>query len=169
MGESAAFGPLINLYKRQLFSYFFKLIGDRVIAEDLFQETLIKVWRGLPSYSEKSKFSSWLFAIAHNTAMDSLRAKHRNKIFSNNEEPDQFIGVSDPHQEFLNSETTEIVSKAVDMLSPKQKEVFLLRVNGELSFKEIANLTGESLNTVLSHMHYSVQKLRKILRFENAR
>lgn len=168
MGDTAAFGPLIKIYKNRLFSYLFKISGEKKLAEDLFQETLIKVWKGFSNYSEQSKFSSWLFSIAHNTAMDSIRKNNREKIVEAVEEPDIFAGNSNPLKDIVSKETTQIISNAVDKLSPKQKEVFMLRVHGELTFKEISVLTGESLNTVLSHMHYSVKKLRKILRFENA-
>jgi len=168
MGESASFGPLIKIYKNRLFSYLIQISGDKNLAEDLFQETLIKVWSGLSNYSEQNRFSSWLFSIAHNTAMDSIRKNNRQRIVETVEEPDFYAGTANPHQEIVNKETTQIISSAIEKLSPKQKEVFLLRINGELTFKEISELTGESLNTVLSHMHYSVKKLRKILRFENA-
>ncbi|MDQ7816598.1 MAG: sigma-70 family RNA polymerase sigma factor [Melioribacteraceae bacterium] len=168
MGESAAFGPLIKIYKQRLISYLIKLSGDRKAAEDLFQETLVKVWHGLPKYSEQNKFSSWLFSIAHNTAMDALRKNGKNEIFEQVEEPDNFVSATNPYQEMINAETLEMISNAVDKFPAKQKEVFLLRIHGGMTFKEIADITGESLNTVLSHMHYSVKKLRKILRFQNA-
>lgn len=167
MGESAAFGPLVKIYRQRLYSYLFKLSGDRKMAEDLFQETLIKIWRGLPKYSEQNKFSSWIFSIAHNTAMDSLR-NNRNHVIEAVSESENFISEMDPYKDIVNAETSEMISNAVDKLPLKQKEVFLLRVNGDMTFKEIADLTGESLNTVLSHMHYAVKKLRNILRFQNA-
>lgn len=167
MGESAAFGPLMKIYKNRLFSYLIKISGDKNLAEDLLQETLIKVWKGFSNYSEQNRFSSWIFSIAHNTAMDSLRINNRHGVVEAVEDPDVYGGTSNPHQEVVKKETTQIISSAVEKLSPKQKEVFLLRIHGELTFKEISELTGESLNTVLSHMHYSVKKLRKMLRFEN--
>lgn len=167
MGESAAFGPLVKIYRQRLFSYLFKLSGNKKMAEDLFQETLIKIWRGLPKYSEQNKFSSWIFSIAHNTAMDSLR-NNKNLIFEADGGPEYFISDKDPYKEMVNAETSEMISSAVDKLPLKQKQVFLLRVNGDMTFKEIAELTGESLNTVLSHMHYAVKKLRNSLRFQNA-
>ncbi|MEW6508188.1 MAG: sigma-70 family RNA polymerase sigma factor [Bacteroidota bacterium] len=167
-GESAAFGPLVKIYKNRLFSYLFKISGDRNMAEDIFQETLIKVWKGFSRYSEQSRFSSWLFSIAHNTAMDSIRKKNSNKFVELVEEPDNFLGNSNPLKELVDKEVSKNISAAVDHLSPKQREVFLLRTYGEMTFKEISELTDEPLNTVLSHMHYSVKKLRNILRFEDA-
>jgi RNA polymerase sigma-70 factor (ECF subfamily) len=168
MGESAAFGPLVKIYRQRLFSYLFKLSGDRKLAEDLFQETLIKIWRGLPKYSEQNKFSSWIFSIAHNAAMDTIRTNNKNRVFEHAVEPDNFAGTTNPYQEIIDAETSEMISNAVDKLPAKQKEVFLLRIHGGMTFKEIAEITGESLNTVLSHMHYAVKKLRNTLRFQNA-
>ena len=82
-------------------------------------------------------------------------------------EPDELKSVDDPHKEFIINEANEMIEKAITMLSIKQKEVLLLRLYGELSFKEISDLTKQPLNTVLSHMHYSVKKIRKLLGNEN--
>ncbi len=138
------------------------------MAEDMLQETLIKVWNGFSNYSEQNRFSSWLFSIAHNTAMDSLRKNNKYKIYDTSSEPDNLSGKVNPYKDLVDKETSQSISKAVDQLSAKQKEVFLLRIQCEMTFKEISELTGEPLNTVLSHMHYSVKKLRKILRYVNA-
>ena len=165
-GNSSAFGPLMQIYRRQLYSYLFKLSGEITQAEDLFQETLIKTWKGIKKYSERQKFSSWLFAIAHNTAMDNLRKRNRDYMLADIE-PDKLESVDDPHKEFIINETNDMIEKAITMLSTKQKEVLLLRLYGELSFKEISDLTKQPLNTVLSHMHYSVKKIRKLLGNEN--
>jgi RNA polymerase sigma-70 factor, ECF subfamily len=165
-GDSAAFGPLMQIYRRQLFSYLFKLSGERTQAEDLMQETLIKTWSGIKKYSERQKFSSWLFTIAHNTAMDNLRKRNKDYMLSDIE-PDELQGTNDPHKEFILNERNAMIEKAMVTLSNKQKEVFLLRLYGEMSFKEISDLTKQPLNTVLSHMHYSVKKIKKILGNEN--
>lgn len=167
MGESAAFGPLIKLYRQRMLSYLFKLCGNRELAEDLFQETLIKIWRGLKNYKDQNKFSSWIFSIAHNTVMDKLRMNKREKDIYEIGDMEFPALTNDPYRELVDSETGEIISKAVDRLSLKQKEVFLLRIHGGMTFREISEITGESLNTVLSHMNYSVKKLRKMLRFQN--
>ena len=159
--DQAAFGSLINIYRKQLFSYLIRLSGDKMLAEDLFQETLIKVWKGLNNYNEQNKFSSWLFSIAHNVAVDSARNQIvRNKHVSPNENY-SFESGSNPHSDFIASETREILMSAVDTLPDKQKEVFLLRLHSGMPFKEIAELTKQPLNTVLGHMHYAVSKIRK--------
>ena len=98
-----------------------------MVAEDLFQETLIKVWKGLNNYNEQNKFSSWLFSIAHNVAMDSARSVGvRNKHMSSNDNL-TYQSASNPHTDFVATETREILISAVDTLPEKQKEVFLLR------------------------------------------
>ncbi|MCX6169533.1 MAG: RNA polymerase sigma factor [Ignavibacteriales bacterium] len=165
-GNTSAFGPLMQIYRRQLFSYLFKLSGERTQAEDLLQETLIKTWKGIKKYSERQKFSSWLFTIAHNTAMDNLRKRNNDYLISD-VEPDELQSANDPHKEFIKNETNTLIEKAIVTLSTKQKEVFLLRLYGEMSFKEISELTKEPLNTVLSHMHYSVKKIKKLLGNDN--
>ena len=99
--------------------------------------------------------------------MDSFRRKKvRSRVIHTDELPD-FTDNVNPQQEVELKETKDLLLEAVEKLSDKQKQVFLLRQHGELSFKEIASLTEQSLNTVLSHMHYSVKKIRKILREQN--
>lgn len=127
------------------------------------------MWQAMPAYSEQNKFSSWLFSIAHNTAMDALRKKLKEKLFDDSEDTELLPGRNNPHIELIGKETEEKISKAVDTLPVKQREVFLLRINGELTFKEIAAITGEPLNTVLSHMHYSVKKIKKIIGIDYAK
>jgi RNA polymerase sigma-70 factor (ECF subfamily) len=166
-GESEAFGMLINGYRRQLYSYLFKLSGDRTSAEDLFQETLIKVWKGIKKYKEQNKFSSWLFSIAHNVSLDAYRKRVvRSNIIHTDELPDKETN-KDPLSEVEAKELKEIINKTADQLPDKQKHVFLLRQHGGLTFKEISELTDEPLNTVLGHMHYATKKIRTALRKEN--
>jgi RNA polymerase sigma-70 factor (ECF subfamily) len=158
-GDSSAFGLLIKNYRRQLFSYLFKLSGDRTQAEDLFQEMLIKTWKGIKKYNEQQKFSSWLFTIAHNAAMDNIRKRKRDEAVSD-VEPDKLKSESNPLRDIVNNETKQLLEKAVLKLSSKQKDVFLLRIYSQMSFKEIAEISGEPVNTVLSHMNYAVKKIK---------
>jgi len=167
-GDNTAFGPLINNYKRQLYSYLWKLCGDKMTAEDLFQETLIKVWKGMSRYNEQNKFSSWLFSIAHNVAMDNHRKnKTRKSVMTTDELPEQSDYVT-PVNQLEASELSEMINSAVEELPVSQKRVFLLRQHGNMKFKEIADITGEPLNTVLAHMNYAVKKLRKVIEVRNA-
>jgi RNA polymerase sigma-70 factor (ECF subfamily) len=165
-GNNAAFGQLIQTYRRQLFSYLFRLSGERTQAEDLFQETLIKTWSGIKKYNEQQKFSSWLFTIAHNAAMDNLRKRKRDELITEIE-PDDLHSEANPLNELVKSENKKRMEKALLVLSEKQKEVFLLRLYSGTSFKEIAKITKEPINTVLSHMNYSIKKIKKVLGAEN--
>lgn len=157
-----AFKPLVQIYRRQLYSYLFKLSRSREEAEDLMQIVLIKIWKGITRYSEQQKFSSWLFTIAHNVAMDNLRKRNKEMLITAIE-PDELENSSNPHKELVESEIKAKINKAVELLSMKQKEVFLLRINGGLTFKEISGITKEPMNTVLSHMNYSIKKIKNYL------
>jgi len=161
--DAKAFGKLIQGYRVQLFSYLHRLCGDRMTAEDLFQETLIKVWKGFKSYNERNKFSSWLFSIAHNVAVDSIRRKSVTPPVRSFEDVLTFKSNNDPYEAFVEKETNELVMAAVSKLSEKQKQVFLLRQHSGMTFKEISEATNQPLNTVLGHMHYAVSGIRKKL------
>jgi len=130
-------------------------------ADDLFQETIIKVWKGFNSYNEQNKFSSWLFSIAHNVAVDSIKSRSTR---SRQASLDEIMNLADdynPHKKYVAQETRAMIMSAVDNLTDKQKEVFLLRMHSSMQFKEIAEVTKQPLNTVLGHMHYAVLKIRE--------
>ncbi len=161
--DAVAFGKLIQDYRIQLFSYLLRLCGDRMTAEDLFQETLIKVWKGFKSYNEQNKFSSWLFSIAHNVAVDSIRKESAKNMVRSFDDVQTITSDSNPHNTFVEKETNELVMAAISTLSEKQKQVFLLRQHSGMTFKEISKATNQPLNTVLGHMHYAVSGIRKKL------
>jgi RNA polymerase sigma-70 factor (ECF subfamily) len=165
LGEIEAFDELMNRYRRRLFSYLYRLCGNRTVAEDLLQETMIKIWRGIKRFSTDYRFSTWSFTIAYRLAIDEKRKrKVRMGIFAT--APREYTEVDrvTPLENLEDQEIRTAVRKALAGLPEKQRQVFLLRQHGEMSFKEIAHLTGEPLNTVLSHMHYAVKKLSNSLR-----
>jgi RNA polymerase sigma-70 factor (ECF subfamily) len=161
-GNESAFAPLIAIYKNKLFSYLYRLCGNREEAEDLFQETLIKAWKGMKHLHDQNKFSSWLFSIAHNLAMDSLSKKKRNFAMSLTNH-NNLLNPNNQFDNMIRNEEILEIQKIVEGFPPKQKEVFLLRIFGEKKFKEIAEIMNEPLNTVLSHMHYSIEKIKTIM------
>ncbi|HEX2984313.1 MAG TPA: sigma-70 family RNA polymerase sigma factor [Ignavibacteriales bacterium] len=167
-GDDKAFAVLMKQYRLRLGSYIFKSIGDRIAAEDVLQETLIKVWKGLGGYKSGTKFSSWLFSIAHNAAVDHIRKNIKAGMPEEFDDEKYFKQVDDPFKQLTAEETKKIVNEAVNKLPEKQRQVFLLRAEADMSFKEIAELTGEPLNTVLSHMRYAVIKLRNSVRLNDA-
>ncbi|MFH1943273.1 MAG: sigma-70 family RNA polymerase sigma factor [bacterium] len=165
-GNDRSFENLFKRYERPLFSFILKFVRDRQIAEDIFQQTWIKVLNGLTGYEEKGKFSSWLFGIANNCCIDHSRKETRSKVDdrASAEGMDLLEGDDcDPESTFLKQEETEWLEKAIQTLPIEQKEVVLLRFHGQLPFKEIARVLGSPLNTVLGRMHYAVCNLRKMV------
>jgi RNA polymerase sigma-70 factor (ECF subfamily) len=166
-GDVEAFEALVRKYQQPLFTFLMRLVGNRQSAEDLFQDTFVRVLRALPNYREDRRFSGWLFGIANNLAIDWLRRRQvRRGRFVEDEEAlrNAVDGQSSTDAALERAELARMLEEALQQLSEKQRQVFLLRQHSDLSFKEIAEQLGEPLNTVLSHMHYAVTKLRKQLR-----
>ena len=134
------------------------------MAEDVMQDTLIKVWRGFGKYNERKKFASWLFSVAHNTAVDALRKADTRRIFQNKPEMEIRDDFSSPDKQMESSELGAAIDNAVRRLPEKQRQVFLLRQHSGLTFREISEQLDEPLNTVLGQMHQAVLKLKKILK-----
>jgi RNA polymerase sigma factor (sigma-70 family) len=165
-GNDRAFENLFKRYERPLFSFILKFVRDRQVAEDIFQQTWMKVLNGLNGYEEKGKFSSWLFGIANNCCIDHSRKETRSKVDGRTsaEGMDMLEGDDcNPESTFLKQEETEWLEKAIQTLPMEQKEVVLLRLHGQLPFKEIARVLESPLNTVLGRMHYAVRNLRKAI------
>ena len=133
----------------------------------MFQETIIKAWKGLKSYRESNRFSSWLFSIAHNVALDHLRKRQREALYFSYENDNEYSNNLTPSNYLEAKEISESINKSINELPYKQKEVFLLRQHGEMTFREISELMEEPISTVLSHMRYAVNKLKRVLREEN--
>ena len=163
-GDHKAFSMLVKIYKNKLFGYLIKICGNREAASDLLQDVLIKCWNGMRNYNEQNKFASWLFSIAHNTAVDAIRKNKIKSVEISSEEIEYGNSSDNPYNTVIHNETKMIIERIVNELPQKQKEVFLLRTHGGMTFKEISDLMKQPLNTVLSHMHYAVKKLRKELK-----
>ena len=165
-GDTGAFEILVRRYQRPVFSFLLRLSGDQDTAEDLFQETMLKVLHGLPDYEERGKFKSWIFGIANRAAVDAWRqgaAQRKCEV-----QAGQAIdGAVDPRETpDVSAERSDLATRIDTILRglpEKQRRVFLLRQQGEMSFREIADSMGEPLNTVIGHMHYAMARLRKIL------
>jgi RNA polymerase sigma-70 factor (ECF subfamily) len=166
-GDADAFADLVRPWYRRLLGYLARLCGDAALADDLLQETLIRVWRGLKSYDDRKRFGSWLFTIAHHVTIDHRRrrARARDEV-CDIPEP---VAPTDPARELMARELGELLADAVERLPEKQRRVFLLRQHGTLKFREIAELTDEPLSTVLGHMSYATEKLQRIVRQYHAR
>ena len=164
-GDSDSFTVLYERYKRPLYAYLNRMLGNHAQSDDVFQQTWIRVVRRLGEYESKQKFFAWLTMIAHNLAIDQFR---REKKSAELPLDDENVAVSEPvtHTEpwmrMHNRELGKALREAAEGLAEEQKEVFLLRQEG-LSFKEIAEVQNCSINTVLGRMQYAVKNLRKRL------
>ena len=168
-GDNASFERLLNRHQSRVFSYIMSKIKNRDITEDIFQDTFIKVIKTLKNgqYNEEGKFLPWVMRIAHNLVIDHFRKSNRIPKFENSDDFDIFQFISDGS---INAEdamvTDQIVTdlqKLVLELPEDQREVLMMRVYREMSFKEIAESTGVSINTALGRMRYAIINLRKLI------
>jgi RNA polymerase sigma-70 factor, ECF subfamily len=172
-GDTEALGLLVEQYRRPLFAFILKMteVGD---AEEVFQETWIRAIRNLERF-EANNLLSWLFRIAHNLVIDRAR---RNRLTLPGSGPGTASGsrvdwaqtVPDsergPASEACRADLKARIDRAVSKLPREQREVFMMRTEGDLPFKEIARIQGVGLNTALARMHYAVLKLRVELKDE---
>lgn len=168
LGNNGAFDTLLKRYEQKVFSYFLYSVKSQELAEDLFQDVFIKVIVRLKNgqYEENGKFSSWLMRIVHNHLIDYYRTTPSEKILSNDDtEVDLFsqaeIAVNENReQEMIDQQTLQEVRGLIALLPDPQREVLMMRVYDELSFKEIAQKTNCSINTALGRMRYAILNLR---------
>jgi RNA polymerase sigma-70 factor (ECF subfamily) len=169
-GESDAIEELIRRYKNKVYTYIYLTVKNQHLAEDLFQDTFIKVVRSLQDgkYSDNGHFLSWMMRIAHNLIIDHYRKEKQLNTRSNTvNEVDLFNSpkFSDENieQVMINEQVLKDVRRLVDELPPDQKEIILLRHYIGLSFKEIADQTNVSINTALGRMRYAIINLRRLI------
>ena len=171
-GDVSAFDRLLKEYEGALYSYLMRFLRTPADAEDAFQEVWLKVIRKADSYDERGQFSSWLYRIAHNHSLDVLRRRGRMVELDDDTaqgEPALWSdGLCDlgksPFEVLEERELLDHLDEAVAGLSPAIREVFLLRTSANLSFREIGEILGCPLGTVLGRMRQAVLKIRK--RFE---
>ena len=169
-GDNKAFDLLLSRNQEQLFSYIFFIVKDRALADDLFQETFIKVITKLNEgkYCTNGRFGAWLITVAHNTIMDFYRSSKNDKYLNNidTNEFDNAVSISlmdsciENH--YVNQQVLKDVKRMVDMLPTLQREVVFMRFFQQLSFKEIADITNVSINTALGRMRYAILNLRRM-------
>lgn len=168
-GDESALEILITRHKQKIYSFIYSKVYDRDVAEDIFQDTFIKVIRTLKrgAYNEEGKFLPWVMRISHNLVIDFFRKNNRMPKFDNSGDFSIFSVLSDTS---LNAEKTIIkeqvesdVRRLVDELPQDQKEVLMMRIYNDMSFKEISERTGVSINTALGRMRYALINLRKII------
>jgi RNA polymerase sigma-70 factor, ECF subfamily len=157
-GDEGGFDLLLDRYRTPLFSFILRMVGNGE-ADDVFQETFVRVLRHRYRFDASRRFSPWLFAIAANLCRDALRRRRRSPELQAEELPEGVSGAN-PEADTAGAEIRRAVAVAVSGLPPDQREVFLLREQAGLSFREIAETTGANLNTVLGRMHQAVKKLQ---------
>lgn len=171
-GNNRAFDELLSRNQTKLFSYILFVVRDEDRANDLFQETFVKVISKLHQgkYVDSGKFNAWVMRIAHNVIMDWYREhKARNLIEPTGENDLSNIGGNDIldsniENRFVNDQIMNDVKKMMNMLPPTQREVVFMRFYQNMSFKEIAETTGVSINTSLGRMRYAILNLRRMSR-----
>lgn len=173
-GNQTSFEILLNRHQSRVFSYILMLVRDRQLADDIFQDTFIKVIRTLHSgtYSEEGKFIQWVMRIAHNLIIDHFRKAKRLPTVDGGGEETRLIdrlGHNDPsvEEKMINEQIHDHVRKMIEFLPDEQREVLYLRMYADMSFKEIAELTNVSINTALGRMRYALLNLRKMAREKN--
>ena len=173
-GDQPSIEVLINRHKNKVFTYIILIVKNQSLAEDIFQDTFIKVIKSLKEgkYKDNGKFVSWVIRIAHNLTIDHFRKEKQINTYSNEDyEADIFNSkkLSESTIEDIMVETQIIkeVRLLIDELPDDQKQVILLRHYGGLSFKEIADQTDVSINTALGRMRYALINLRKLIEQKN--
>jgi RNA polymerase sigma-70 factor (ECF subfamily) len=171
-GNNRAFDELLFRHQSKLFSYILFVVRDREIADDLFQETFVKVITKLQEgkYSPSGKFSAWMMRIAHNVIMDLYRGLKVQKIVDTSADNDlsnistnDFYSM-DIESQYINAQVLKDVKKLMNFLPASQREVVYMRYYQQLSFKEIAEMTNVSINTSLGRMRYAILNLRRMVK-----
>ena len=168
-GDNKAFDELLARYQSKLFNYIYFIVRSQELAEDIFQETFVKAITTIQQgrYTASGKFGAWLTRIAHNMIIDGFRQERNENTISNDEtEVDLFndADLCDDNIEtqMVNEQTLADVRRLVDALPDNQREVVYMRFYQDLSFKEIADITGVSINTALGRMRYALLNMRRI-------
>ena len=168
-GDENALTVLINRHQSKIFGFIYSKIPDRDISNDIFQDTFIKVIRTLKSksYNEEGKFLPWVMRIAHNLIIDHFRKNKKMPMFRETEEFSIFSIMSDDSLTIENKiirDQVEIdLKKLIEELPADQKEVLVMRMYQDMSFKEISEITGVSINTALGRMRYALMNMRKVI------
>ena len=172
-GSESALEVLINRHQLRIFNFINSKVLNRVAAEDIFQETFIKVIKTLKcgKYNEEGKFLPWVMRISYNLVIDFFRKNKRIPLYENRDEFDIFQRIGDESQniegELIDQQVVEDLQKLIVSLPEDQKEVLIMRLYRDMSFKEIAESTGVSINTALGRMRYAVLNLRKLVESNN--
>ena len=172
-GDEKALEVLINRHNQKISSFIYSKVLDKDITEDIFQDTFIKVIKTLKkgSYSEEGKFLPWVMRIAHNLIIDHFRKNKRMPKFEGSEDFNIFSVIKDDklnaEKQLIKDQIDSDLSLLIEELPEDQKKVLVMRIYKDMSFKEISENTGVSINTALGRMRYALINLRKIVERHN--
>lgn len=168
-GDERALSTLVNRHNSRISGFIYSKVNNRDITEDIFQDTFIKVIRTLKrgTYSEEGKFLPWVMRIAHNLIIDHFRKTSRMPMFEGSDTFNIFSVVSDDEldmeRQMIKNQIDCDLNLLIEELPKDQKEVLLMRIYKDMSFKEISDNTGVSINTALGRMRYALINLRKVI------
>jgi len=168
-GNEAALELLIKRHESKIFGFIYSKIPDRDLANDIFQDTFMKVIRTLKTttYNEEGKFLPWVMRIAHNLIIDHFRRNKKMPLFRETEDFSIFSIMSDDsltiENQWITNQVERDLRRIIEELPADQKEVVMMRMYQDMSFKEISESTGVSINTALGRMRYALLNLRKVI------
>jgi RNA polymerase sigma factor (sigma-70 family) len=172
-GNEACLKMIINRHKTKIFTAIYLLVKDRCLAEDIFQDTFVKIINTLRKghYNEEGKFLQWAVRIARNLVLDHFRKVSRMPLLTDAEGNDIFsyivVAEENAEEKMEKEQMQDKVKLLIQQLPEKQREVLVMRHYANLSFKEIAELTGVSMNTALGRMRYALINMRKLIEKHN--
>lgn len=169
-GDLASFELLVSRYQAQVYSYIMTLVKDRQLADDIFQDTFVKIIRTIKAgvYKDEGKFVQFAMRISHNLVIDHFRKENRIPTVESSSEDYNFLDnapISDPsvEQSMIDDQIHSDLRKMIEYLPVEQREVLRMRIYDDMSFKEIADITNVSINTALGRMRYALINLRKMV------
>ncbi len=168
-GKEFALELLVKRHQQRIFSFIYSKVQDKDVAEDVFQDTFIKVIKTLKkgAYNEEGKFLPWVMRISHNLVIDYFRKNNRMPLFNNSDDFDIFSILSDDslnaERRIIKDQVLSDVRNLIEELPKEQKEVLKMRMYMNMSFNEISENTGVSINTALGRMRYALINLRKVI------
>src|SRR5210317_1182310 len=172
-GDENSLSILIHRHKQKIYSFIYSKIFDKDVTEDIFQDTFIKVIKTLKmgKYNEEGKFLPWVMRISHNLVIDHFRKNTRMPKFDNSGEFSIFSVLSDSslnaEKKLIKDQVESDLRRLIEELPEDQKEVLVMRMYNDMSFKDISDKTGVSINTALGRMRYALINLRKVIEKNN--
>ncbi|KRO67511.1 MAG: RNA polymerase subunit sigma-24 [Cryomorphaceae bacterium BACL21 MAG-121220-bin10] len=168
-GDESALGELITRHKDRIYRFIYSKVYDRDATEDIFQDTFVKVIQTLKkgAYNEEGKFLPWVMRIAHNLVIDFFRKNNRMPKFESSDDFNIFSVLSDgtmnAESSIIKDQVEKDLQRIIEELPEDQREVLIMRIYKDMSFKEISEQTGVSINTALGRMRYALINLRKVI------